>query len=75
MTNLFPKPKNELEDFDNRPLTEVENKKIRKIIRDQERMEWLWASARIWIGWVLAGVASIYAAKDWINKILKAIFQ
>ena len=76
MVSLISKTnKDELEDFDRGPLSELENRKIRKILRDQERMEWFWASARIWIGWIAAGVASIYAAKDWINKLLKAVFS
>ena len=76
MVSLISKTnKDDLEDFDKGPLTDLENRKIRKILRDQERMEWFWASARIWIGWVLAGAASIYAGKDWINKLLKAVFS
>lgn len=76
MVKLFEKLyKDELDEFDPAPLTELENKKIRKIIRDQERMEWFWASARIWIGWLAAGGAAMYAARDYINKVLKALFS
>lgn len=76
MVNLFKKSyKQDLDEFDPDPLTELENKKIRKIIRDQERMEWFWASARIWVGWLAAGGAALYASKEYINKVLKVLFS
>jgi hypothetical protein len=67
--------KDPLDEFSADPLTGIENKKARKIIRDQERMDWLWASFRIWVGWLAATTAAIYAAKDYLVKIVKAIMQ
>lgn len=63
-----------LSDFSGDPLTRLEYRKLRKIIQDQERMEWLWATARIWIGYSAAVVATIFATKEYIVKLFKAMF-
>ena len=64
-----------LDDFSGEPLTGIENKKLRKIIRDQERVDWLWASCRIWVGWIAAALAALFAAKEHIIKAVKAMFS
>lgn len=66
-------PLTKYEEFSGEPLSPLENQKARKIIRDQERMDWLWASARIWVGWGTAGVAGIYAGWDIIVRVVKAL--
>ena len=68
-------PKDSLDDFSDEPLTGKENQKTRKIIRDQERMDWLWASARVWAGWAAAASTASFAAKDYIVKIIQAVFS
>lgn len=67
--------KDPLEEFSAEPLTGIENKKARKIIQDQERMDWLWASARIWAGWLAAGTTAFFAAKDYIVKAIKGLLS
>lgn len=64
-----------LANFSGAPLTELENKKLRKIVQDQERMDWLWASARIWVGYGAAGVAAVYAGWDIIIRVVKVAFK
>ena len=66
---------NPLDEFSGEPLTELENKKARKIIRDQERMDWLWATFRIWGSWGAAGITAIYASWDVIVRGGKALFK
>jgi len=67
--------KDPLDDFSPEPLTARENQKARKIIRDQERMDWLWASLRIWGGWMATATAAMYAAKDYILMALRSLVQ
>lgn len=63
----------DLDEFSGEPLSPIENKKARKIIRDQERMDWLWATCRIWVGWGAAGVGAIYASWEIIIRVIKAL--
>lgn len=70
----MPKDKGDaLDDFSDAPLSPRENQKFRKIIQDQERMDWFWASLRIWGGWGVAIVGSMYAAKEYVVKVFKAL--
>ena len=71
MTSGLPLMTENLDDFSDAPLTPIENQKARKIIHDQERMDWLWASLRIWTGWVTGGIVGAYALYEVILKFLK----
>ena len=64
-----------LEEFSGEPLSSTENKKARKIIRDKERMDWLMSVALVWSGYFAAFVTGMYAARDYVAKILKATFS
>lgn len=64
-----------LEEFSGEPLTPTENKKARKIIRDKERMDWLMSIALVWSGYLAAFTAAMYAAKDQIAKVFKALIS
>jgi hypothetical protein len=66
---------NSLDDFSGDPLTELENKRIRKMMQDQAHMDWLWATARTWGGYVSAAAVAWFTAKDYIIKIIKAMFS
>jgi hypothetical protein len=61
------------ENFSGEPLTPEENKKARKIIQDQERMTWLWATLRVWSAYLAGALAAIYAAWDHILTVTKAL--
>ena len=63
----------ELEDFSADALTPIETRKIRKIIRDQERMDWLFATGRVWVGYGSAVIVAIYASWTYLVKVLKAL--
>ena len=64
-----------LEEFSGEPLTPVENKKARKIIRDKERMDWLMSVMLVWSGYFAAFVTGMYAARDYVAKVFKAIIS
>lgn len=63
----------DLDEFSDAPLSPAENQKMRKMIRDQERMDWLMASGRTWGGYIAVIGATWYAGKDYIIRIFKAI--
>lgn len=65
----------DLKDFSDAPLTPIENQKARKIIHDQERMDWLWATMRVWVGWGATGIAALYASWDVILRMIKAAIK
>lgn len=62
-------------DISGEPLTPAENKKLRRMIRDEERMIWLWATIRVWLGWGTAVAAAAYAAYEPIWRAAKAVFN
>lgn len=64
-----------LDEFSGDALTPTENKKTRKIIRDQERMDWMWAIGRIWVVYIAAVITSFFAAKEYLLKVFKAIWS
>jgi hypothetical protein len=53
------------------PLSEDEVKQIRRIIRDEDRMRWLWATVRIWSAWLSAGIVGAYGLYEIGMKFLK----
>jgi hypothetical protein len=60
-----------LDEFSTEPLTPRENQKARKIIRDQERMDWLWATGRIWAGYVGGGIGALWLGWDRLKLFFK----
>ena len=55
------------------PLTEQEVLAVRRIIRDDARMAWLWATLRVWAGWATAAGAAIYAVYEPAVRAIKAM--
>jgi len=66
---------NPLEDFSGEPLTSTENKKMRKLIRDKERNEWFVSVVLVWCGYIGAAITALYAARDQIAKVFRALFS
>lgn len=59
------------DEIDGGELKEWERKAIRKIVRDQARMDWLWATLRIWSRWAAASIVGAYAVYEVVLKFLK----
>lgn len=55
-------------------LSEAEVQMIRKMIRDEYRTRWFWATVRVWVGWAVGTVTVLWASQEYIIKIFKAIF-
>jgi len=64
-----------LEEFSGEPLSPTENKKARKIIRDKERMDWLMSVMLVWSGYFAAFVTGMYAARDYVAEVFRAILS
>jgi hypothetical protein len=60
-----------LDDFSAEPLTPRENQKARKIISDQEHMDWLWATGRIWAGYIGGAISAVWLGWDHIRQFFK----
>ena len=57
------------EDVDGDEFNELERKALRRIMNKQRSMEFLWATLRIWSGWITAIVVSTYAAYEAVAKL------
>ena len=57
------------DDVSSAPLSEVELRQIRRIIIADNRAAWLWASLRIWAGWLVGAPVAIYAAWAAVQKL------
>lgn len=57
------------------PLTELEIKKIRRIIIEEDRSRWFWREARRWGGYGAAAVGTIYASWEFIERVVAAFMQ
>lgn len=64
-----------LDEFSGDPLTPLEIKKARKLIRDDERMRWLFSIIRIWGATGAMVLTTVFALKDKIAAVFKAIFS
>ena len=58
-------------DVSGEEFTESERRVLRRIARDQERLDWLWASLRIWGAWMSAVTVGGYAMYEVLLKIFK----
>ena len=54
-----------------RPLTKAERKIIRKMIENEERVQWFWGSVRVWAGWISAAIIGAWAVVEILSKIWK----
>lgn len=66
-----PPPTPDQNDDEDRPLTASERRRVREIIRAQERTDWLWASVRVWATWITA----VCAAAVVLWEVLKQVVQ
>lgn len=63
------------DDDEDRQFTPSERKAIRKMLENEERIAWLWSSARVWAGWGSAFVIGAYAVHQALQGWFPAIFK
>ena len=59
----------------NEDLTPDEITALRVILRQEERMTWLYASVRFWAAWVLSVLAAIVVFRDTIRELMGWFFR
>lgn len=62
------------EQFSDDPLRPWELKEVRKMLRDEARVKWLWSTLRLWSYYVSAAVAGIFLLQEHLIKIFKRFF-
>ena len=50
-----------------------ERHELRRILQSQQRVQWLWSTARVWATWVAIVVGGLYAALAILRDSLKAL--
>lgn len=59
------------DDFPSGPLTDLERRALRRIIRDDDRMRWLWPFLREWGGWMIAVGGALWAIYEFAWRHVK----
>jgi hypothetical protein len=67
--------RDDTEHFEGVPLTETEIRYVRKMMRDDQRISWLWATLRVWVGWATAAGAFLYTVYEPLIRAIKAAFN
>lgn len=66
--------KTDLEEYSGDPLTPLENRKMRRLLEQDDRAHWFWSSSRIWLTTLATAItAAIVIANggiDFIKKLL-----
>ena len=44
-----------------RPLTIAERRAIRRIIENEQRIQWFWGSVRVWAAWISGAIIGAWA--------------
>lgn len=67
--------KTDLEEYSGEPLTALENKKMRRLLEEDDRAHWFWSSSRIWIGTVAGAVTAAILIANGGLDIFKKLFR
>jgi hypothetical protein len=67
----------EADNDDDRAFTPAERKRLRLMIERESRIEWVWATVRIWLGWIsasiIAGFAIWQAFSSWFQGVSRKV--
>jgi F0F1-type ATP synthase delta subunit len=55
-------------------LSAEERRKLRKLIENEERVQWFWASVRVWASWISGAIIGAWALVEIAGKIWKRTF-
>lgn len=59
-----------LDDEDAKELSPSELKRIRVIIKSQDRADWAWSTIRTWSVWIAALFGALFAGRDFVEKVI-----
>ena len=63
------------DDFSDTPFTPKENKRFRRMLRDEERARWFWSTVRIWVGWFTAVIIGVGLAAGYLRDALRGLVK
>jgi hypothetical protein len=63
------------EETSGRPLTIAERRALRRIIENEERIQWFWGSVRVWAGWISGAIIGGWALVEIISKVWKRTLE
>lgn len=55
------------------PLSDAEVKRLRRLLRDEDRAKYFWRTLRIWGSWGGGVIGGIYIGWDTISKAVRAL--
>ncbi len=62
-----PNTPHDLMEYSGEPLTDIENRRVRRLLEAESRMEWFWSTVWVWSRAVLITLGSIFVLKNWIG--------
>ncbi len=62
-------------EFSDEPLKPEENRRMRRLLRDEDRARWFWSTTRIWLGYITAAIIGIGLAASYLKDALKGIVK
>lgn len=64
----------DLDEYPDDPLTEIERKKVRRMMESDDRAHWFWTNSRVWLGWVSGAIiTAIVIANGGLDVIKKLV--
>lgn len=73
--NLRRQPPDDGDEFSDAPFTPDENRRFRRLLRDEDRAQWFWSTTRIWIGYFTAAIIGIGLAAGYLKDALKGLVK
>jgi len=61
------------EDFSGAEFSVVERRKLRKLLTEDERTRWAWATARTWVLWIGGVAVAVTSAYTWLRDLVRAL--
>lgn len=55
------------------PLTDAELRKLRELLKADERAVWLWGAIKVWATWIAAVVVAVTMGWESLRKIVNAL--
>lgn len=67
-------PRTDLDEYSGEPLTVTENRKMRRLLEQDERAHWFWSSSRIWIGMIAGAIITFMTIANGLPDFIKRWF-
>lgn len=68
-------PEDDDDEFSGEPLTPSDNRRFRRMVRDEDRVGYLWTTIRLAITYVTAAIIAIGIATGYLKDFLKGLVK